>query len=139
MTTGESIAAVEEVPADSTLLFRVRDREDDELAEAILLETDDGIVCWLNACQHMTHIPLDKGSGAPIRDGELVCANHGAMFAADTGECTFGPCEGAYLQPIDVVVEGGAVYLDDAEFRFEGIGGIEDDDDDLSSDSNVIL
>jgi nitrite reductase/ring-hydroxylating ferredoxin subunit len=139
MTAGEPITAVDDVPPDSTVLFRVRDLEDDEVREAILIATDDGIACWLNSCQHMRHIPLDKGTGAPIRDGEIVCANHGAMFAADTGECTFGPCEGAYLQSIDVTVDRGQVSMDDEEFVFEGRGGIEDDDDDLSSSSNVIL
>jgi nitrite reductase/ring-hydroxylating ferredoxin subunit len=139
MTTHEPIIEVDDVPSDSSVLFRVRDRADDELQEAILIATDDGIACWLNSCQHMRHIPLDKGSGAPIRDGEIVCANHGAMFAVDTGECTYGPCEGAYLQAIDVTLEGDRVYLDDQDYTFEGLGGIEDDDDDLSSSSNVIL
>ncbi|MEF8851460.1 MAG: Rieske 2Fe-2S domain-containing protein [Haloarculaceae archaeon] len=94
--------------------------------------------CWLNVCQHMTHIPLDKGSGAPVRDGEVLCANHGAMFDADTGECTYGPCEGAFLTEVDVTVTGGAVHLDDDAYAFAGRGPVESDDD-LSSDSNVIL
>jgi len=139
MTTSEPIMAAEDVPSDSTHLFRVRHCEDDEIGEAILVSIDGGVVCWLNACQHMTHIPLDKGSGAPMRDGEIVCANHGAMFEADTGECTFGPCEGAYLEAIHVTVEDGTVYLDDESYVYEGDGPIDDEDDDLSSSSNVIL
>jgi nitrite reductase/ring-hydroxylating ferredoxin subunit len=139
MTTAESITAVANVPADGTFLFRVRDREDGEISEAILVAVEDKIACWLNTCQHMTHIPLDKGSSAPVRDGEIVCANHGAMFNADTGECTYGPCEGAYLSGLDVTVEDGTVRLVDDGFVFEGVGPIQDDDDDLSSSSNVIL
>jgi len=96
------------------------------------------VVCWLNYCQHMTHIKLDKGSGAPVRDGEVVCANHGALFAADSGKCTYGPCEGAFLTEIAVTVRDGGVYLDDDAYEFVGEGPVEGDDD-LSSTSNVVL
>ncbi|WP_246391730.1 Rieske (2Fe-2S) protein [Halosimplex pelagicum] len=118
---------------------------DDDVREAILLklggEDDDAeaVVGWLNYCQHMTHIKLDKGSGAPVRDGEVICVNHGALFAADSGECTYGPCEGAFLNELDVRVADGGVYLDDEDFEYVGEGPVESDDDDLSSSSNVIL
>jgi nitrite reductase/ring-hydroxylating ferredoxin subunit len=137
MPTGSRITTVDDVPEDTTFLFRVSDG-DDETREAILVRLDDGTVTgWLNCCQHFTHIMLDKGSGAPMRNGELVCANHGAMFEADSGECTYGPCEGAFLEDVAVAVEDGAVYLADPEFDFVGTGGIETDDFDLSSSSNV--
>jgi nitrite reductase/ring-hydroxylating ferredoxin subunit len=141
------ITALSDVPADSTFLFRVRD-ESGETREAILVRdraaTDggeatagDAVSCWLNYCQHLTHIKLDKGSGAPMRDGELVCANHGAYFEADTGRCTFGPCEGAYLADLEVTVSDGDVYLTDEEYAFVGPGPLEGDDLDRTSTSNV--
>jgi nitrite reductase/ring-hydroxylating ferredoxin subunit len=112
MDGGARVAGVDEVPAESSLLFTVRDVESDETREAILVrgdgaptdgddgdgedgddsdgeDGDDGsggedpeepISAWLNYCQHFTHIRLDKGSGVPRRDGEIVCTNHGAMF-----------------------------------------------------------
>ena len=120
-------------------------KEDDDVREAILLRlaTEDGepaedVVCWLNYCQHMTHIKLDKGTGAPVRDGEVVCANHGALFAVDSGECTYGPCEGAFLTEIGTRVVDGGVSLDDEDYEYVGEGPVETDDD-LSSASNVIL
>ncbi|ELZ27602.1 Rieske iron-sulfur domain protein [Halosimplex carlsbadense 2-9-1] len=119
--------------------------DDDDVREAILLqlggEDDDAeaVVGWLNYCQHMTHIKLDKGSGAPVRDSEVICVNHGALFAADSGECTYGPCEGAFLNEIDVRVADDGVYLADEDFEYVGEGPVESDDDDLSSSSNVIL
>ena len=99
---------------------------------------DDAVACWLNYCQHMTHIKLDKGSGAPVRGGEVVCANHGAMFDADSGRCTYGPCEGAFLNELDVRVADSGVYLTDEDYEYVGDGPT-DSDDDLSSSSNVIL
>ncbi|WP_440769396.1 Rieske (2Fe-2S) protein [Natronorubrum sp. DTA28] len=160
MDVSERIAALEEVPSESTVLFRVTDDEGEE-REAILVASDgpsggcddgsrdgceaerpaelaDGpqLSCWLNYCQHLTHIKIDKGSGAPMRDGELVCANHGAYFDSESGECTYGPCEGAYLNGLEVTVDGGDVYLTDDDYSFVGEGPI-DDDDDLTSTSNV--
>lgn len=141
MAATERIAQFADVPDESTFVFRVADETDgtDEPREAILVRdpTDDDIRCWLNYCQHVTHIKLDKGSGAPMRDGEVICANHGAYFEVDSGECTFGPCEGAYLTAIEVTVTDGDVYLTDDEYTFVGPGPIEDEDDDLTSTSNV--
>ncbi|PSQ01519.1 (2Fe-2S)-binding protein [Halobacteriales archaeon QS_5_70_17] len=135
--TGSRIATVDEVPADGSFLFTLRRVEDGEEREAVLLRLEDGIAGWLNYCQHFTHIRLDKGSGAPVRDGEVVCANHGAMFEKDTGLCTYGPCEGAYLNPVDLEVRDGTVYLADEEFEFVRVGPTERDPTDLSSKSNI--
>ncbi|ELY61156.1 Rieske (2Fe-2S) protein [Natronolimnohabitans innermongolicus] len=155
MDASQRITSLESVPTESTVVFRVRNGTDaDDEQEAILVatdgvdDTDDGgsddddndtptaVACWLNYCQHMTHIKIDKGSGAPMRDGELVCANHGAYFAADSGKCTFGPCEGAYLTDLEVTVADGDVYLTDDDYEYVGAGPI-DDGDDLTSSSNV--
>ena len=137
METGERITAVEEVPDDTTFLFTVRDEESGERDEAILTRLDDGITGWLNRCMHFQHIRLDKGSGAPKRDGELVCANHGALFEDDTGRCTHGPCEGAYLNAVEVETRDGAVYLTDDDYEFVRDEGIETDPADLTSKSNI--
>lgn len=131
------ITAIEEVPENDTLLFIIEERNTGEEAEAILLRAGDEIACWLNYCQHLTHIRLDKGSGAPTRNGEIVCANHGATFERDSGLCTYGPCEGAYLNGVEVTVENGDVYLDDPDYEFVTTGPIERDPIDLSSTSNV--
>jgi nitrite reductase/ring-hydroxylating ferredoxin subunit len=136
MGDGETITGVDAIPDDSTFVFRVRDDEGEE-SEAILLQDGEGVLAWRNYCQHMTHIELDKGSGATMRNGEIVCTNHGAMFDADTGECTFGPCEGAFLTAVDVAIEGGDVVLADPDYEFAGVGPIEDDPGDLSSTSNI--
>lgn len=136
MDEGSRVVSVSEVPEDSTFLFRVQENGSDEQREAILVTLADGIACWLNYCQHFTHIKLDKGSGAEMRDGELICTNHGAYFEEDSGRCTYGPCEGAYLQEVAVTVSDDAVYLADDEYTFVGVGPIETDDVDLGSKSN---
>jgi nitrite reductase/ring-hydroxylating ferredoxin subunit len=146
------ITVVEDVPENDTFLFTIRASDEtgangegsgNDAEEAILvrIEIEDGdgeeVVCWRNYCQHLTDIRLDKGSGVPTRDGEIVCANHGATFELDSGLCTYGPCEGAYLNEVGITVEDGAVYLDDSDYEFVDVGPIERDPTDLSSTSNV--
>jgi nitrite reductase/ring-hydroxylating ferredoxin subunit len=137
MKTGDRIAATKEVPDDTTFLFTAYKKETDEEKESILVRSNGDITGWLNYCQHFTHIRLDKGSGGEMRDDEIVCTNHGAMFEADSGQCTFGPCDGAYLESIGVTVTGGSVYLSDPEYEFVAAGSKQTDDFDLTSTSNV--
>ncbi|RBI61892.1 Rieske (2Fe-2S) protein [halophilic archaeon] len=116
MDEDSRIAAVDEVPADTTLLFTVREGFDEE--EALLVRDDGEVRAWKNYCQHWTDVRLDKGDGATMRNGELVCGKHGALFEADTGRCTYGPCEDAVLDEVEVTVEDGAVYLADDRYEF---------------------
>jgi Ferredoxin subunits of nitrite reductase and ring-hydroxylating dioxygenases len=146
MSVEGEIVPVDDVPMDSTFLFRIRptdaevrqspDRESGEIREAIMIRDDEGVVGWLNYCQHFRHIKLDKGSGAEMRNGEIICTNHGAYFESDTGFCNFGPCEGAYLSEVDLAVADGVVRLVDDDYEFVGCGGIETDPTDLGSKSN---
>ncbi|WP_313692714.1 Rieske (2Fe-2S) protein [Halorarum halobium] len=117
------IAALEDVPGDTTLLFTVSDA-DGALEEAFLTRLSDGtVVAFRNVCQHWTDVRLDSGDGGLVRNGEVVCQKHGATFQLDTGICDFGPCEGAMLETVEVGVEDGSVVLTDEAYRFEHIGG----------------
>jgi nitrite reductase/ring-hydroxylating ferredoxin subunit len=131
---GERIAAVAEIPADGSLLFTIRDGFDTE--EAILLETgEEGVVALKNYCPHWTDVRFDSGSGATVRDDELVCEKHGATFETDSGYCTHGPCEGATVEAVDIAVRDGGVYLTAEDYEFEHVGP--SGDHDLSSRGRI--
>ena len=134
--SGAQMAAVDDIPSDSTLLVTLRDREG-EPREAVLVRVDGDVRAWLNYCRHVTHVRLDTGAGATRRGDEIVCTNHGAYFASDTGRCTHGPCEGATLPRVEVAVEDGAVSLADDRYEFVRQGPIESDPVDRSSTTNV--
>ena len=154
MDEDRRITALDEIPDDSTFLFTAR-RDGDE-REVVLTRLDgdgatgaddpdadttaDGgsevaVTAFENYCQHWTDVRLDKGSGAAVRDGELVCQKHGATFQRDSGVCDFGPCEGAALTGVDVTVSDGDVYLADDDYEFDHVGPAGDDD--LSSGSRI--
>ncbi|MHB9288314.1 Rieske (2Fe-2S) protein [Halobacteriales archaeon Cl-PHB] len=133
MDESSHVADLEEVPADGSFLFTVRDGFDTE--EAILLRLADGVTALRNYCPHWTDVRLDRGSGATVRDGEVVCEKHGATFEKATGDCTYGPCEGATIEHLDVTVDDGAVYLTDDDYEFEQRGA--SGDHDLSSRGRI--
>jgi nitrite reductase/ring-hydroxylating ferredoxin subunit len=138
---GDAIAPVTEVPTDGTLLFTMRARDGNggvgtDVVEVVLSRLDDDeVVAYRNYCKHWTDVRLDKGSGAALRDDELVCQRHGATFAREDGRCTYGPCEGAMLDNVDVDIANGTVHLDEEEFVFVSLGG--DEGRDLSSGSRI--
>jgi len=128
----DRIAAVEDVPADGTLLYTVSDGDDEH--EAILLKLSDGsVTSFRNYCMHWTDVKLDTGDGAPVRSGDVVCRKHAATFEKDSGICTHGPCEGAQLDPVGVETRDGAVFLADDDYEFVRTGVDEGDPADLST------
>ena len=86
--------------------------EIDGESEAILLYRDnEEIQAWLNICPHAGR-RLDYAPGKFLmRDGDLVCAAHGATFRLDNGLCVAGPCRGASLRAVAVEWQDGGVCL----------------------------
>ncbi|WP_135819803.1 Rieske (2Fe-2S) protein [Halostella litorea] len=128
MDERDRIADLDAVPDDGTLLCTVRDGFDEEEVILTRLGGDGSVTAWRNFCPHWTDVRLDKGSGASVRDGELLCAKHGATFRPGDGECTHGPCEGAALDAVDVTVADGGVFLTDDRYEFDGLGPASDVD-----------
>jgi len=141
MTDRARLAAVETVREEGSWLFTVRDQygEPDEVllvpcengSDAGTNERtdDDPVRAWVNRCTHEAQ-RFDRGFGAPMRDGELICPKHGSMFDACSGYCDNGEAADTTLVDVDVRVEDGDVYLDDSAYEFAHDGSIEDGDGD---------
>jgi nitrite reductase/ring-hydroxylating ferredoxin subunit len=80
--------------------------------ENILVYRDgDHISAYYNICPHAGR-RLDYAPGKFLmQDGDLVCAAHGASFRLDTGQCVAGPCKGASLKAVPIVLLDGDVCL----------------------------
>jgi nitrite reductase/ring-hydroxylating ferredoxin subunit len=87
---------------------------------------DRGVVPWLifvirwgrnvvgyeNCCPH-EGVPLDWERGQFL-DGNgtrIQCGKHGALFDLGTGDCVEGPCLGARLTPVELVVDDGDICV----------------------------
>ena len=130
MVDGARIASVEDVPDRGSYLFTVSDEYGAE-QEVILVpcKRDPGIEAWINNCTHENQ-RFDRGYGAPMRDGEVICPRHGSMFDACSGACDNGEAAGTSLPNVDITVEDGNVFLTDDDYTYRHEGGIEDGDDD---------
>lgn len=105
------LAALETLPLDS--LHGCEAGIDGEVESLILHRDATGAVrAWLNVCPHAGR-RLDWAPGKFMRNkqGELVCAVHGATFELGNGGCVAGPCRGDCLRAVPVHVAGGQVRL----------------------------
>lgn len=57
-----------------------------------------------------------------VRNGDLGCQKHGAMFETESGVCAYGPCEEAVLDELEVEVVDGDVCLADTGCEFVKLG-----------------
>jgi nitrite reductase/ring-hydroxylating ferredoxin subunit len=120
------VAPTDDVPEAGTYLFTVRE-PDGSLEEVVLVDLGDGVSAWKNFCQHETDQRLDRGTGAAMRDDQLICPKHGSMFDAETGYCDNGEARGQSLVSVEVTVADGEVYLTDDSLSYLHEGGIDDD------------
>ena len=69
--------------------------------EALVFRDGGHVRAYINRCPHLP-LTLDIGTGSFFTNNgeELLCANHGARFRREDGECTWGPCKGHALIPI---------------------------------------
>lgn len=75
-----------------------------------------------NRCPHQaTHLDWERGEFFDGDGTRIQCGKHGALFDLGTGECVEGPCVGAGLVPVDLV-------LDDGEICVTGVVLEEDED-----------
>ena len=152
--TRTRLTTVDAVPENGSFLFTVRERDGSEeeviLVRCVDAESDSNsaqdedaddpdvtVEAWRNFCQHETDQRLDRGRGAAVREGELVCPKHGSMFDTCTGYCDNGKAAESYLSGVDVAVENGVVYLTDSTVTFAHEGGVDDEDEGPSSTSHL--
>jgi nitrite reductase/ring-hydroxylating ferredoxin subunit len=109
--SANALARLEALPPDS--VHEVEAVLDGD-AESLLLYRDASgdVRAWLNVCPHAGR-RLDWAPGKFLRakDGQLVCAAHGASFDLANGECTAGPCRGERLRGVAVHCVDGDVRL----------------------------
>ena len=86
--------------------------------QGFLLRLEDDFVAFSNRCPHW-NIDLDLGDERFFdeRIQAVVCRNHGAIFDPHSGECTHGPCRGAYLERFEVEMRGANANVLVLEFE----------------------
>lgn len=95
---------------------RLFEREDGKERVGVVLVRDGvGFHAYVNVCPHFG-VPLDIGQGIKTFRKHILCVNHYAVFRFADGACVDGPCLGASLDAVAVIVRDGRVLLDDPKF-----------------------
>jgi nitrite reductase/ring-hydroxylating ferredoxin subunit len=78
----------------------------------IVRTVDNQYFGYVNSCpHHRTWLDYRSGGFFTPDRSLLRCSRHGATFEIATGLCTEGPCQGASLARLTVVVAEGEVML----------------------------
>ncbi|HDS1736002.1 MULTISPECIES: Rieske 2Fe-2S domain-containing protein [Pseudomonas] len=70
------------------------------------------VFLYRNRCPHKG-IPLNWAQDDFLDDSASLihCAQHGALFLIESGECVAGPCEGEQLQALDGHEDSQGIWL----------------------------
>ncbi|HAG96152.1 MAG: hypothetical protein CMK83_15830 [Pseudomonadales bacterium] len=102
-----------------TVLCQVHELEEDSArgfevdGQSVFAVKKDGqIYVYVNACPHIG-IPLEfqPDEFLDMEKRFIQCANHGALFEIETGDCIAGPCAGQALQAARFEIDGDSVRL----------------------------
>lgn len=77
-----------------------------------VVRKDGVLAAYRNSCPH-TGAPLEwlPDQFLDMDNSFIQCAIHGALFRPEDGYCLRGPCVGASLERLDLVVVDGRVQL----------------------------
>ena len=77
-----------------------------------VVRKEQKVWAYLNLCPHFS-LPLNYRAESFVNDdGSLIrCTMHFAEFRIEDGFCVAGACEGSYLDPVPVRVEGGSIVI----------------------------
>lgn len=106
----EPLLSLESIPDGA--LAEVQAVLDGEPESLVVHRSGDVVRAWLNVCPHAgRRLDWLPGQFLKSREGQLVCAAHGASFELENGQCVAGPCRGDALRAVPVEVRDGQVWL----------------------------
>lgn len=97
--------------AKSFSLSRLNEEGESRPFPLVIVRTDaDVYVGYTNVCPH-NRLWLNIGDNEFFSDDQnfLECGRHGAKFDILSGQCVTGPCSGARLEPIPLMISEGEV------------------------------
>ena len=67
---------------------------------------------YLNRCAHVAmELDWQEGEFFDADGRDLICSAHGAVYAASSGQCLGGPCDGKPLVRLRMEERDGGVYF----------------------------
>ncbi len=74
--------------------------------ELVVMRQGEQVFAYHNECPHAGR-SLEYAPGKfLVKDGRIICAAHGAVFAVSSGECLGGPCRNGLVSVPLRIVDG---------------------------------
>jgi nitrite reductase/ring-hydroxylating ferredoxin subunit len=106
---GTVLCALADLEDPGSKGFRVGRRE-----RLFVIRKGDAVFGYVNICPHQgTTLDWKEDAFLTVEKDFIICATHAAHFEIETGLCTWGPCLGRSLAPVNVRVEDGMIVLDE--------------------------
>jgi nitrite reductase/ring-hydroxylating ferredoxin subunit len=107
---GTVLCRLEEVPDGACKELRFGPGEDS--FDLLLYRRGGEVRAYVNCCPHFS-LPLNAQPGEflLLRNSQIMCAYHCAVFRLEDGHCIAGPAEGLGLEPVPVQLDGVQIRL----------------------------
>lgn len=85
--------------------FELEQDNGDELL-LFLIKKQGQIFGYKNKCPHGgVNLEWQKDEFLDLEKNLIQCSMHGALFQIESGRCVSGPCNGDYLDPIELAID----------------------------------
>lgn len=83
--------------------------------EIFITQRDGSFFAYQNLCPHLgVSLEYMEDQFLDMDKEYIICSTHGALFQVDSGECLWGPCQGEFLNKVEIKVHSdGGIYLMD--------------------------
>ncbi|MDF1822839.1 MAG: Rieske (2Fe-2S) protein [Alcanivoracaceae bacterium] len=102
----QPVCATDQVPVDGACEVQVN-------GEGVVIVNRDGqFYAYMNWCPHLG-IELNFMPDQFMDEDNtfIMCANHGALFEVESGNCLSGPCANECLKAVELDVRDGQIHL----------------------------
>lgn len=78
----------------------------------VVVRKEEQVFVYVNSCPHIGITLEFQPDQFLDLDGKFIqCANHGALFEIETGDCIAGPCSGQSLRPVPITIEDNQIMI----------------------------
>jgi len=84
----------------------------DKTTGILVVHKDSQFYAYYNHCPHNgASLDWQQDQFLDLDKTFIMCANHGALFVIETGQCIAGPCVGDCLENLTLTIEKDILYI----------------------------
>ena len=110
LNPGDELCSLEIIEDGSAREFSYRSGSD--FYDIFIQRKGHNAFAYMNMCPHAgTPLHMEEGVFMERTGKYLMCHTHGALFQLEDGLCVAGPCNGDYLQAVEIKIDQGKIIV----------------------------